>query len=139
MLKNIRSLLHCVSESNSSNIYKRILLNRVCLSFHNFHLTRTKKDDSTNFSALFKPVPIKTTQDDINIGAELTGILDKAELIKILNRFSQKREIRALCVDNGLDSEYSGPHSINLTNNKIFFRCFTTTGFCELSSLLYRC
>ncbi|CAO1442803.1 unnamed protein product [Diamesa hyperborea] len=104
MLKNVRSLLHCVSESNSSNIYKRILLNRVCLSFHNFHLTRTKKDDSTNFSALFKPVPIKTTQDDINIGAELTGILDKAELIKILNRFSQKREIRALCVENGLDN-----------------------------------
>lgn len=114
MLKNVRSLLHCVSESNSSNIYKRILLNRVCLSFNNFHLTRTKKDDSTNFSALFKPVPIKTTQDDINIGAELTGILDKAELIKILNRFSQKREIRALCVDNGLDSKYSWFHSINL-------------------------
>lgn len=114
MLKNVRSLLHCVSESNSSNIYKRILLNRVCLSFHKFHLTRTKKDDTTNFSALFKPVPIKTTQDDINIGAELTGILDKAELIKILNRFSQKREIRALCVDNGLDSKYLQLHSIHL-------------------------
>lgn len=63
---------------------------------------RGKKDDST-LSALFKPVPVKPSPDDINIGAELTGSLDKAELLKILNKFTQRREIKLLCIENGLD------------------------------------
>ncbi|XP_059620953.1 ATP-dependent RNA helicase SUV3 homolog, mitochondrial [Phlebotomus argentipes] len=65
---------------------------------------RGKKDESSsNLSALFKPVPVKSNPDDINIGAELTGNLDKAELLKVLNKFSQKREIKMLCTENGLD------------------------------------
>ncbi|XP_055692792.1 ATP-dependent RNA helicase SUV3 homolog, mitochondrial [Lutzomyia longipalpis] len=66
---------------------------------------RGKKDDSSsaNLSSLFKPVPVKSNPDDINIGAELTGTLDKAELLKVLNKFSQKREIKMLCTENGLD------------------------------------
>lgn len=40
------------------------------------------------------------------LGAELTGnAIDKVALLKILNKFSQKREIRLLCMDNGLDRE----------------------------------
>lgn len=64
---------------------------------------RGKKDDS-QVSALFRPVPVKPGPDDINVGAELTGNLDKAELLKILNKFTQKKEIRMLCMENGLDS-----------------------------------
>ena len=71
-------------------------------SIRNFEF-RSKKDD-TNFSALFKPVPIKTSSDDINIGAELTGVLDKAEVLKILNKFSQKKEVKLMCSEHGLDS-----------------------------------
>lgn len=64
---------------------------------------RGKKDES-NLSALFKPVPVKSNPDDISIGAELTGKLDKGELLKVLNRFTQKRETKLLCMENGLDS-----------------------------------
>lgn len=64
---------------------------------------RGKKDDG-NLSALFKPVPVRSNPDDISIGAELTGKLDKGELLKVLNRFTQKRETKLLCTENGLDS-----------------------------------
>jgi ATP-dependent RNA helicase SUPV3L1/SUV3 len=71
----------------------------------NFSFSRTKKDDSSR-TGLFKPVPIKPTEDDINVGEEITGgSLDKAELLKILNKFSQKREVRMLCFEHGLDRE----------------------------------
>lgn len=65
------------------------------------------KRDEINLSSLFKPVSVKNSPDDINIGAELTGTLDKSELVKLLNKFTQKKEIRALCVENGIDREFS--------------------------------
>lgn len=65
---------------------------------------RGKKDEA-NLSALFKPVPVKSNPDDISVGAELTGKLDKGELLKVLNRFTQKRETKVLCMENGLDSK----------------------------------
>lgn len=68
---------------------------------------RGKKDDSTTFSQLITPVQIKPNTDDINVGAELTGSLDKQELLKIVNKFSQKNEIRILCMENGLDSKFN--------------------------------
>ncbi|CAG9835669.1 unnamed protein product [Diabrotica balteata] len=64
--------------------------------------TRHKKDDSS-LSSLFVPVQIKPSADDINVGAELTGTLNKTDLLKVLNKFFQKKEIKALLVDNGLD------------------------------------
>lgn len=66
---------------------------------------RTKKDDS-NLSALFKPVPVKAgPSDESLVGTELCGQLDKGELLKLLNRFTQKRETKLLCQENGLDSK----------------------------------
>lgn len=64
---------------------------------------RFKKDD--NLSTLFVPVPVKPSPDDINVGAELTGSLNKGDLLKILNRFYQKPEIKQLALENGLDSK----------------------------------
>lgn len=64
---------------------------------------RFKKDD--NLSTLFVPVPVKPNPDDINVGAELTGRLNKGDLLKILNRFYQKPEIKQLALENGLDSK----------------------------------
>lgn len=64
---------------------------------------RFKKDD--NLSTLFVPVPVKPSPDDINVGAELTGRLNKGDLLKVLNRFYQKPEIKHLALENGLDSK----------------------------------
>ena len=65
---------------------------------------RFKKNDST-ISQLFVPVPVKPSPDDINVGAELTGSLNKADLLKVLNKFYQKKEIKQLLSENGLDSK----------------------------------
>lgn len=104
MIRNLKHLLKSWADSNVTRINRinrSFLLanNRACL---NAGFVRTKKDDST--SSLFRPVPIKHTQDDINVGAEITGsAIEKSELLKILNRFSQKRETRLLCLEHGLD------------------------------------
>lgn len=69
---------------------------------------RGKKDD-VNISSLFIPVPVKAkpNPDDINVGAELTGELNKADLLKVLNKFYQQKEIKQLLGENGLDSRVS--------------------------------
>lgn len=66
---------------------------------------RTKKHDRGNPSALFVPVPVKPNPDDINIGEEFTGRLKKQDLLKILNKFYQKPEVRVLASENGLDDQ----------------------------------
>lgn len=73
-----------------------------CRTLSATFVNRAKKDD-INLSSLFKPVSVKSSPDDINIGAELTGSIDKTELVKLLNKFTQKKEIRTLCSENGLD------------------------------------
>lgn len=103
MFKNIRYLVNSVAESNIiriNGVNRRILAqNSICGSFY-----RSKKTDPSNLSSLFKPVPFKLTQDDSNVGAELTGAnVDKAEMMKILNRFTQRPEVRMLCFEHGLD------------------------------------
>ncbi|XP_060528380.1 ATP-dependent RNA helicase SUV3 homolog, mitochondrial [Cylas formicarius] len=65
---------------------------------------RCKRDDSSKISSLFVPVQISPNSDDINVGAELTGDVNKTDLLKILNRFYQKPEIKHLLSDNGLDA-----------------------------------
>jgi len=70
-------------------------------------LCRGKKSNSNSNTSesLFQPIPIKPNPDDINIGAELTGsTLKKKDLLKILNSFMQKNEIRKLATEHGLDS-----------------------------------
>lgn len=64
---------------------------------------RGYNDDSTiSVSKLFQPATIKEN-DANNIGAELTGKINKSQLLSILNKFSQKKEIFNLCRDHGLD------------------------------------
>lgn len=64
------------------------------------------KSDNSNLSSLFIPVPVKSNPDDINVGAELTGALNKIDLIKILNKFYQTPEVKGVLQENGLDSKY---------------------------------
>lgn len=65
---------------------------------------RTKKHDKGP-SSLFVPVPVKPNPDDINVGEEFTGRLKKQDLLKILNKFYQKPEVRVLASENGLDDQ----------------------------------
>lgn len=65
---------------------------------------RTKTNDP-NLSALFTPVPVKPTPDDISVGAELSGQLNKSDLVKVLNSFYQKKEVKLLATEHGLDSK----------------------------------
>lgn len=71
---------------------------------------RGKRGDSshkdTNISTLFTPIQVKPNPDDINVGAELTGNLNKADLLKVLNKFYQNPAIKQLLTENGLDSKY---------------------------------
>lgn len=72
-------------------------------NFAGYIIKRDKKGDS-NISQLFVPVPVKANPDDINVGAELTGNLNKGELLKVLNKFYQKQEVKILALENGLDT-----------------------------------
>ncbi|KAL5017188.1 hypothetical protein ScPMuIL_006777 [Solemya velum] len=57
-------------------------------------------------SSLIHPLPFKpaNTPDDINIGAELTGSLKKDDLLKLLNQFYRRPEIKKVATDGGLDN-----------------------------------
>lgn len=75
-------------------------------SFAGLVQLRTKRGSSKdNVSSLFTPVQIKPNPDDINVGAELTGTLNKADLLKVLNKFFQNPSIKHLLTENGLDSK----------------------------------
>lgn len=108
MFRNLRHAIKSLADlkvTRVNQLNKNFLLSnsssRICINS-----IRTKKDDST--SALFRPVPLAPTEEDSNVGAEITGsAIDKSEVLKVLNKFSQKREIRMLCLENGLDRECS--------------------------------
>lgn len=70
------------------------------------HVTRGNKNDSSiSISKLFQPATIKNI-DANNIGAELTGKMNKSELLKVLNKFIKQKEIFNLCTEYGLDGVY---------------------------------
>ncbi|XP_045475671.1 ATP-dependent RNA helicase SUV3 homolog, mitochondrial isoform X1 [Harmonia axyridis] len=81
----------------------RISDETICKHVTNYMQRRTKKS-SSKISSLFVPVAVKPNPDDINVGAELTGSFNKAELLKLLNKFYQKTEIKQLLTENGLDN-----------------------------------
>lgn len=109
MLRNVRFIASSLSESNVTRItgVKRILyLNN---RFTNLQI-RSKKTNPASVSSLFKPLEVKPSQDeDQNVGAEITGAkIDRNEISRVLNRFVQLREVRMLCLENGLDGESHG-------------------------------
>ncbi|XP_015186095.1 PREDICTED: ATP-dependent RNA helicase SUV3 homolog, mitochondrial [Polistes dominula] len=73
------------------------------------HIKRGKRDtknydDTSNINSFIRPVPVKSNPDDINIGSELTGDLNKTNLLLILNKFIEMKEIKSLAQDYGLDN-----------------------------------
>ena len=105
------------------NSGKRLTLRSLLLIHASYSVRRTKfrqkfrpfitssqscgKKDDGNLSSLFIPVPVTPSPDDINVGAELTGALNKSDLLKVLNKFYQKKEIKLLALENGLDRTYN--------------------------------
>lgn len=70
------------------------------------NVTRGATDDSINsFSKLFQPAAIKEHANG-NIGVELTGEINKAQLHRALNQFASKKETFNLCKEYGLDGMY---------------------------------
>ncbi|XP_022916085.1 ATP-dependent RNA helicase SUV3 homolog, mitochondrial [Onthophagus taurus] len=102
--RTIRSV--CSLSQNLQNLQINNILKAASLISTSKYIqqTRGKKDDSGNISSLFIPVPVKPNPDDINVGAELTGTLNKADLLKVLNKFYQRKDIKQLLTDNGLDN-----------------------------------
>lgn len=61
------------------------------------------KSDNAAFTKLFQPAPIKTNEKLENIGLELSGTINKTDVLKVLNKLCLKKEIIALCTEHGLD------------------------------------
>ena len=62
---------------------------------------------SLPLSKLVTPVPVQqsASSDNVNVGAELTGKLNKDEMIKSLAKFYQRPEVKSAAMENGLDSK----------------------------------
>lgn len=87
--------------------------------------------------SLFHPVPIKPNPDDINVGAELTGSsLNKKELLKILNIFSQKSGIQTLAEQYGLDNSFLRQAFINFKQYCLETKSLPTDLHIVLSDIL---
>lgn len=104
MLKNTVRLNYLCGSFNSLVIKNKLQAGKIyrTSTFFSQHV-REKKDDASNISTLFVPVPVKSNLDDINVGAELTGTLKKSDLLKVISKLYQKKEIKTLLADNGLD------------------------------------
>lgn len=108
MFKNCQRLKTLCALTQNLNISRQKLVSENFKCAVYFQQLRGKKDDSSNsISSLFIPVPVKAkpNPDDINVGAELTGTLNKADLLKVLNKFYQQKEVKVLLEENGLDSK----------------------------------
>lgn len=73
-------------------------------SYTNYHRIVRQKKTMPTLSQLMVPLPVKSGPDDLNVGAELTGKLDKEEVVKWLAKFYQRREIKAAATENGIDN-----------------------------------
>jgi Suv3 helical N-terminal domain len=106
LLANGRASAGFANRLNLVNYTSLLLKKPKSLLVCPIHICRSKSD-SSNFSHLFVPVPVKIGQDDINvghIGAELTGgEINKDDLLKVLNKFYQRMDMRQLAKEHGLD------------------------------------
>ena len=69
-------------------------------------MNSTKDETSTSedsMSKLFKPVTIKPNPDDLNLGSEIAGKIERSKLIKTLNSFFQSQKTKTLSREQGLD------------------------------------
>ena len=63
----------------------------------------TIKPDDKGSSRLFKPVMVRTNPDDVDLGKEIAGDIDRSELLSRLNTFFKSEITRQLAREQGLD------------------------------------
>lgn len=56
-----------------------------------------------SINQLFKPLIVKANPDDMNLGEQIAGKLDKSTLLRALNKFLANEEIKKLSKEHGLD------------------------------------
>lgn len=70
------------------------------------YFARGKQNDTNDepfkVSKLFQPGAAKIGSDT-ELGVELTGKIDKSDILRVLNKFTQKQTNRDLCKEYGLD------------------------------------
>ncbi|CAK9811539.1 ATP-dependent RNA helicase SUV3 homolog, mitochondrial [Anthophora plagiata] len=67
------------------------------------NVRRKQSKNNSPLSSLFKPVSVKADLNDTNVGAELTGTLNKREIIQILCTFANNDTVKDLSKKYGLD------------------------------------
>lgn len=60
--------------------------------------------ESFKVSRLFEPTTPKGSSD-YELAVELTGKINKSDILKVLNKFSQKKQTQSLCFEYALDGE----------------------------------
>ncbi|XP_068443110.1 ATP-dependent RNA helicase SUPV3L1, mitochondrial [Clinocottus analis] len=92
----------CHASSGSGFLHKQPQAGSVVCSRHVSSNSSSQRPPDTS---LFVPISLKTDcSADGDVGLELTQPLDKAELLKVLNRFYKKKEMQKLAADHGLDA-----------------------------------
>ncbi|KAG6798484.1 ATP-dependent RNA helicase SUV3, mitochondrial [Apis mellifera caucasica] len=91
-----------------NNFIVSSLLRQLCSKTNFRKKTYLKKTQNNlkikeSVSSLFKPVPVKEDSNDANVGAELTGVLNKRKIVQILCDFATKEVIKELSIKYGLD------------------------------------
>ena len=72
-----------------------------------FSAVRSYKTDSyPSISKLVVPVKVKHDPCDINVGTELTGKLNKDEILTIISKFCQREQVKVAAAELGLDSNF---------------------------------
>lgn len=93
-------------KNNRLNTIKRCQ----CLIVNRFFSSDNKNQNgngkSTEIPSIFKPVPIKDVPVN-EVGKEMVGELEREKVLTILNSFSQRKQIRELCIEFGIDGEYT--------------------------------
>lgn len=72
-----------------------------------------EKVSEKSSSKLFKPVVVLPNRDDINLGKELAGNIDKSALLKTLNSFFQSKTTKLLSKEQGIDDYLYGQSCVS--------------------------
>ncbi|XP_064631088.1 ATP-dependent RNA helicase SUPV3L1, mitochondrial-like [Lineus longissimus] len=90
----------------SSAIFRVHEAKTSALPLNSVNVIARHKSDEKDLSLLFQPLPFKAKDnpDDINVGAELTGQIRKENLLRLLNQFYRRKEVKKLAAENGLDN-----------------------------------
>ncbi|XP_074642459.1 ATP-dependent RNA helicase SUPV3L1, mitochondrial-like isoform X2 [Tubulanus polymorphus] len=64
------------------------------------------KSESKDVNSLFQPAPFSAQQSvtDVEVGADLAGPLKKDQLLRLLNQFYRRTEVKKLAAECGLDN-----------------------------------